>query len=144
MTIQSTDYLSRNLSMKWNALILLMITIFFEIGYCGHPAFPYACIQQEQATKFILSQFQEEDHPFIYDALGNKKKRLVCLYFVYIPKKNTSVTDITDDDQKYYEFAPTYGEMSTPFQRHMISVVLFSYSKKLQSMLVDYSVTKRG
>ena len=32
--------------------------IFFEIGYCGHPAFPYARIEQEQATKLILSNFQ--------------------------------------------------------------------------------------
>ena len=27
---------------------------FFEIGYCGHPKFPYAHIQLEQATKLIL------------------------------------------------------------------------------------------
>ena len=38
---------------------------FFEIGYCGHPDFPYAHIQLEQATKWILSHFQEEDHPYI-------------------------------------------------------------------------------
>ena len=53
---------------------------FFEIGYCGHPAFPYARIQQEQSTKSIISHFKEEDHPLIYDTLGNKKTQLVCLY----------------------------------------------------------------
>ena len=31
--------------------------ICFEIGYCGHPAFPYAHIQLDQATKLILSHF---------------------------------------------------------------------------------------
>ena len=96
-----------------------MITIFFENVYCGHPAFPYAHIQLEKCTKLILSHFQEEDHPFIYDTLGNKKTQLVCLYFIYRPK-NTSRTDITDDDQKPYAFAPTYGDGSTAFHCHMI------------------------
>ena len=35
----------------------------FEIVYCGHPDFPYANIQLEQATKLILSHFWEEEHP---------------------------------------------------------------------------------
>ena len=48
-------------------------SIFLEIGYCCHPAFLYAHIQLEQATKLRLSHFQEEKHPFIYDTLGNKK-----------------------------------------------------------------------
>ena len=52
----------------------------FEIGYCGHPAFPYAHIQLEQDTKSTLSHIQEEDYPFIYDNLNNNKTRLVCLY----------------------------------------------------------------
>ena len=30
-----------------------------EIGYCGHPAFPYAHIQLEQATNLIILIFQE-------------------------------------------------------------------------------------
>ena len=38
----------------------------FEIGYCGHPNFPYADIQLKQATSLILSIFQEEDHPSIH------------------------------------------------------------------------------
>ena len=33
--------------------------ICFEIGYCGHPNFPYANIQLEQATNLILSHFKE-------------------------------------------------------------------------------------
>ena len=32
--------------------------------------------------------------------------------------------DITDDDQKSYAFAPTYGDESTAFHLHMISVVV--------------------
>ena len=31
---------------------------FFEIGYCGHPNFPYANIQFEKFTNLILSHFQ--------------------------------------------------------------------------------------
>ena len=72
--------------MKWIALIFLVIKTF-EIGYCGHPDFPYAYIQFEKATKLILSHFQEEDHPFIYDTLNNKNIQLVCLYFAYRLKK---------------------------------------------------------
>ena len=45
----------------------------FQIWYCGHPDFPYAYIQIEQATKSIISHFQEGDHTFIHDTLNNKK-----------------------------------------------------------------------
>ena len=69
---------------------------------------------------------------------------MVCVYSVYRPKKNAYRTDITDDDQKSYAFTPTYGDVSTAFQLHMMSVVMFSSFKKLQSMLVDYSVTDIG
>ena len=69
---------------------------------------------------------------------------MVCLYFVYRPKKNISRTDTTDDDQKAYAFTPTYGDVPTIFQRHMISVVVFSYSNTPQSMLVDYTGTEMG
>ena len=31
----------------------------FEIGYCGHPAFPYTHIQLEQETKLIFSHLQK-------------------------------------------------------------------------------------
>ena len=47
-------------------------------------------------------------------------------------------------DQKSYVFVPTYGDESTGFHRHMISVVVFFYSNTLQSMLVDYAVTDMG
>ena len=50
--------------------------------------------------------------------------------------------DIMNDDKKAYVFAPTYGYGSTAFHRHIISVVLFSYSNILQSVLVDYSDTE--
>ena len=55
--------------------------IFLGIAYCDHPAFTYAHIQLEQATNLIILHFQEEDHPYIYDTLNNKKTQLVCLYF---------------------------------------------------------------
>ena len=100
--------------------------ICFEIGYCGHPAFPYALIHLQQATKLIPEHFQEEDHTLIYDTLNKNRTQLVWLYFVYRPKKNASRTDITNDDQKSYAFAPTYGDVSTAFHHNMISVVLFS------------------
>ena len=50
---------------------------------------------------------------------------MVCLYFVYRPKKNAYITDITDDDQKDYAFDPTYGYVSNAFKHNMISVVVF-------------------
>ena len=53
---------------------------FFEIGYCGHPAFPYTHIQIEKVTKLIHSKFQEEDHTFIYDTLQKKRQN----WFAYI------------------------------------------------------------
>ena len=100
-----------------------MIT-FFEIGYCGHPDFPYAHIQLDKSTKSIISHSQEEDHPFIYDTLNNKKKKMVWLYFFHRPKKYTYRMDITNDYQKTHAFAPIYGDGSTDFHCHMISVVV--------------------
>ena len=98
---------------------------FSENGSWGHPAFPYAHIQLDQATELILSHFWEEENSFIYDTLNNKNTQLVCIYFVYRPKKNASRTDLTNDDQKSNAFAPTYRDGSTAFHRHMISVVVF-------------------
>ena len=48
--------------------------------------------------------------------------------------------DITNDDQKAFSFAPTYGYGSTAFHCNMISIVVFSYSNTIQSMFVDYAV----
>ena len=39
---------------------------------------------------------------------------------------------------------PKYGGESTGLYRHMISVVLFSYSETLKSMLIEYSATEMG
>ena len=69
---------------------------------------------------------------------------MVSLYFFHRPKKYASRTDITNDDQNAFSFAPTYGDDSTAFHRHMISVVVFLYSNTLKSMLVDYSVIEMG
>ena len=69
---------------------------------------------------------------------------MVYLYFVYIPKENSPRTDVTNDDEKAYTFAPTYGDESTGYHCHMISVVMFFYSNTLKSMLVDYAVTEMG
>ena len=82
----------------------------FEIVYCGHPIFPCTHTQLKQYNKFILTNFQEEYHPFIIDTLRYKKTQLVCLYIFNRLNKITSITDITDDDQKAYAFAPTYGD----------------------------------
>ena len=67
---------------------------------------------------------------------------MVTLYFPYRPKKNAPRTYITNDYEKAYTFAPTYGDESTGYNRHMISVVVFFYSNKLKHMLVDYAVTE--
>ena len=61
---------------------------------------------------------------------------------LYRPKKNAPRTDITNDNQNAYTFAPTYGDKSTSYHCHMISVVVFFYSHTLKSMLVDYAVTE--
>ena len=42
---------------------------FFELEYCGHTQYPHSNIFIDQARALILSQFQEEDHPFIRKAL---------------------------------------------------------------------------
>ena len=49
-----------------------------------------------------------------------------------------------NDDEHAYNFFPFYGGESTGFHCHIISVVVFSYSETLESMLVDYSVTEMG
>ena len=46
---------------------------FFELGYCGHPHYPYSKIFLDQASDLILLYFKEEDHPFISDALRDEK-----------------------------------------------------------------------
>ena len=51
---------------------------------------------------------------------------------------------MTNDDQNAFTFTPTYGDISTSFHCHMISVVVFFYSNKIISMLVDYTVTEMG
>ena len=47
-------------------------------------------------------------------------------------------------DEKGYKYVPTYGDESTGYHCNMISVVLFSYSNTLKTMLVDYAVTEIG
>ena len=65
---------------------------FFEIGYCGHPKYPYSKIFPDQASDLIISHSKEEDHSFIKDALRNEKNQLVPLYYVYKPKTNSPRT----------------------------------------------------
>ena len=43
-----------------------------------------------------------------------------------------------------YKYMRTYGDESTGYHRHMISVVVFFYSNTLKSMLVDYAFTEMG
>ena len=65
---------------------------FFELGYCGHTQYPDSKIFLDQASALILSQFREEDHPFIRKALQDEDIHAVSLYFVYKPKTDTPIT----------------------------------------------------
>ena len=114
---------------------------FFELGYCGHTQFPHSKIFLDQASALILSQFQEEDHPFIRKALHDEDINVVSLYYVYKPNTDTPITKNTEDDENAYKFGPKYGDESTGLHRHMISVVVFSYSETLKSMLIEYAAT---
>ena len=89
-------------------------------------------------------QFQEEDHPFIRKALQDEHIHVVSLYYVYKPKTDTPKTKNTVDDENAYKLGPKYGGESTGFHRHMISVVVFSYSETLKIMLIEYADTKMG
>ena len=54
---------------------------FFEIGYCGHPSFPYAHIQLEQATKLIISYLQGDTiHFFMIPSTTKRHNWFVCLF----------------------------------------------------------------
>ena len=68
----------------------------------------------------------------------------MCLSYVYKPKTHTPRTKNKDDDKNTYKFGPKYGGESTGFHGHMISVVVFSYSESLKSMLVEYAATEMG
>ena len=81
----------------------------------------------DQASDLILSHFQEEDHPFISEALRDKNIYLVAFYYIYKPKTDISRTKNMDDDENAYKFGPLYGGESTGFHHLMISVVVFSY-----------------
>ena len=69
---------------------------------------------------------------------------MVYLYYFYKPKKNAPRTDITNYDEKDYKYVPTYGDQSTVYHCHMISVVVFFYLNTLKSMLVYYVITEMG
>ena len=43
-----------------------------------------------------------------------------------------------------YKYVPTYGYESTGYNRHMVSVVVFSNSNTHKSMLVNYAVIEMG
>ena len=66
------------------------------------------------------------------------------LYYVYKPKTNASRTNNTNQDENAFKYGPLYGGESTSFHRHMISVVVFSYSETLEGMLVEYVGTEMG
>ena len=100
---------------------------FFELWYFGHTQFPHSKTFLDQASALILSQFQEEDHPFIIKALQDEHIHVVSLYYVYKPKTDTPRTKNTKDDENAYKLGPKYGGESTGLHRHMISAVVFSY-----------------
>ena len=93
---------------------------FFEIWYCGHTQYPHSNIFLDQASALILSQFQEEDHPFIIKDPQDEDIHLVSLYYVYKPKTDTPRTKNTEDYENAYKLGPKYGDESTGFHQHMI------------------------
>ena len=52
----------------------------FEIGYCGHPNFPYATIIFKKATNLILSHFRENAIYSFMIHSTTKKMQLVSLF----------------------------------------------------------------
>ena len=50
----------------------------------------------------------------------------------------------TDDDENAYKLGPNYGGEFTGLHRHIISVVVFSNSETLKSVLVEYAATEMG
>ena len=63
---------------------------------------------------------------------------------MYKPKTDTTREKNTEDDENAYKFGPKYVGESTGFHQYMISVVLFSYSENLKSMLVEYAAIEIG
>ena len=61
---------------------------FFELGYCGHTQYPHSKIFLDQASTLILSQFQEEDHPFIRKALQDEHIHVVS-YIMFTNRRQT-------------------------------------------------------
>ena len=53
--------------------------IFFEIGYCGHPNFPYGHIKLEKATKLILSNLRQNN---IHSFMIHKKNTIAFLLYI--------------------------------------------------------------
>ena len=49
-----------------------------------------------------------------------------------------------NDDKIDFTFATTYGDESTGYNCHMISVVVFFYWNTIKIMLVDYAGTEMG
>ena len=103
--------LTRFLNLKLDRLSLLQLECemdstgypddhnFFELGYCGHTQFPHSKIFLDQASALIISQFQEEDHPFIRKAFQDEDIHVVSLHYVYKPKTDTPITKNTEDDE---------------------------------------------
>ena len=86
----------------------------------------------DQARALILSQFQEEEHPFIRKALQDEHIHVVSLYYVYKPKTDTPRTNNVIDDENAYKLGPKYRGESSGLHQNMISVVVFSYSETLK------------
>ena len=72
----------------------------FEIGYCGHPALPYAHIQLEQSSKLIISHLRKMTiHSFMISSATKIHNWFAYIYF-YRPNKNAYITDLTNNDKK--------------------------------------------
>ena len=148
------------MSLSFKALAAQSFTLYYSITtrvICNRHAFAHKCLGSRkrltrfnpdginsQARALILSQFQEEDHPFIRKDLQDEHINVVSLYYVYKPKTDTPRTKNMKDDENAYKLGPKYGGEFSGLHRHMISVVVFYYSETLKSMLIEYVATEMG
>ena len=75
--------------MKWIPLGILIITISLNYDIVVTLSTLTLRFFLDQARALIISQFQEEDHPFIRKALQDEYIHVVSFYYVYKPKTNT-------------------------------------------------------
>ena len=110
---------------------------YFELGYCGHPQFPYSKVFLDQASDLKPSHFQDEDHPFISEALRDENIQLVLLYYVYKPKTDASRTKNTNEDVNAYKYGPLIHWFSSSYDISCC-VFLFRNTKDYVGQICSY------